>query len=56
MVKLRRSNNMYSVTIPKDIILLLKWGAGDKITVTTDNTDIILKKIVEDTNEDVQHG
>jgi len=46
MVKLQKNNKQYTITIPKDIVCLVKWEAKDKITVTTDteNKDVILKK------------
>ena len=46
MVKIQEKNKQFSVTIPKDIIALVRWNKGDDVTIVTDqyDKDIILKK------------
>ena len=34
MGKLQLVNKQYTITIPQDIIALVKWGKGDIITVS----------------------
>ena len=46
MVKIQENNKQFSITIPKDIMALVKWKKGDDVTIVTDQyeKDIILKK------------
>jgi len=46
MVKVQQKNKQFSITIPTDIMALVRWKKGDDITVVTDQyeKDLILKK------------